>query len=274
MPDAERPYSRDEYNRALVANALLDPFAVVLLAVVVVAGILLNAVAVLLGVGILLYGAAAARAYLDEDVAAKVLERERAKRRKGLADAPEVRVDPAALARPIGDLLRGALQRQARIRDAVEGAELPYTEVLDEVERFVRVMEGTARRAQLLYEALAESPPAHVQARLRELRSENDPARQELVSAIAHQVEVLERMERQLQAFYDQMEKILVELDTVRGNLVSVSASTDAASQQQLAADVRGLREEVGALAEGMSEAYEEPAPVGGRGRTDPRPNI
>ncbi len=259
MPDAERPYSRDEYNRALIANALLDPFAVVLLAVVVVAGILLNAAAVLLVIGILLYGAAAARAYLDEEVAAKVLERERAMRREALGDAAEVRVDPASLARPIGDLLRGALQRQARIRDAVEGAQLPYTEVLDEVDRFVRAMEGTARRAQLLYEALAESPPAHVRARLRDLRRENDPARHELVSAIAHQVEVLERMERQLQAFYDQMEKILIELDTVRGSLVSASASTDTERQRTLAADVRGLREEVGSLSEGMSEAYEEP---------------
>ena len=64
-------------------------------------------------------------------------------------------------------------------------------------------------------------------------------------------------MEAQLQRFYDEMERMLVELDTVRGNLVSVSASTEAANQQQLAADVRGLREEVGALAEGMSEAYE-----------------
>jgi hypothetical protein len=183
-------------------------------------------------------------------------------------------VDPATLARPIGELLRGALTRQARIRDAVEGAELPYTEVLDEVERFVRAMEGTARRAQLLYEALAESPAARVRARLEELKAENDPARQELVSALGHQVEVLQRMERQLQAFYDQMEKILVELDTVRGNLVSVSASTDVANQQQLAADVRGLREEVGALAEGMSEAYEEPAPLADHGRTNPSRNI
>jgi hypothetical protein len=183
-------------------------------------------------------------------------------------------VDPATLVRPIGDLLRGALTRQSRIRDAVQAAELPYTEVLDEVERFVRAMEGTARRAQLLYEALAESPPTHVQARLEELRLENDPARQELVTALTHQLEVGHRMERQLQAFYDQMEKILVDLDTVRGNLVSVSASTDAANQQQLAADVRGLREEVGALAEGMSEAYEEPAPLAGRGRTNSKANI
>ena len=169
-------------------------------------------------------------------------------------------MSPAALAPPIGGLLAGALHREARIRDAVERAELPYTEVLDEVERFVRAMEGTAARAQLLYEALAESPPAQVEARLAEVQAAGDPSRNELAAALTGQVAVLRRMERQLQAFYDQMEKILVELETVRGNLVSVSASTDAANSQQLAAEVRGLREEVGALADGMSEAYEEPA--------------
>ena len=261
MADEPRPYSRADYNRALIGNALLDPFAVVLLTVMMIAGMLLSSLAILLPVGLLLYGAAAARAYFDEDVAKKVLERERGRRKKALA-AGEASVDPRTLAPPIGALLAGALQREGRIRDAIEGAELPYTEVLDEVERFVRAMEGTARRAQLLYEALAESPPAKVEARLAELTRENDPARRELVQALTGQLEVLRRMERQLQAFYDQMEKILVELDTVRGNLVSVSASTDAANQQQLAAEVRGLREEVGALAEGMSEAYEEPGPA------------
>lgn len=257
MAEESRPYSRSEFNRALIANALLDPFAIVLLAVMAIAGILLSAVGVLLPVGLLLYGAAAARAYFDEDVANKVLEREREKRRKVLSDE-RARVDPRTLAAPIGGLLQGALQREQRIRDAVEGAQLPYAEVLDEVDGFVRAMEGTARRAQLLYEALVESPPPHVEARLAELTRENDPSRRELAEALTHQLHVLRRMERQLQSFYDQMEKILVELDTVRGNLVSVSASTDAANQQELAAEVRGLREEVGALAEGMSEAYEQ----------------
>jgi hypothetical protein len=258
MP-GERPYSRSEFNRALIANALLDPFAIVLLAVVAVAGILLGAAGILVPVGLVLYGAAAARTYFDEDVAAKVLERERGRRREAL-ESGEGRVDPATLAPPIAGLLRGALQREGRIREAVEGAQLPYTEVLDEVERFVRAMEGTARRAQLLYDALAETPAAGVEARLAELTQANDPARAELVAALTNQLKVQRRMEGQLQAFYDEMEKILVELDTVRGNLVSVSASTDAANQQQLAADVRGLREEVGALADGMSEAYERPA--------------
>ena len=257
MADRPRPYSRSEYNRALIVNALLDPFAVVLLAAMLVAGFLLGAVAILAPAGLVLYGAAAARAYFDEDVANRVLERERA-RRRGTLERGERRVDPRSLAPPIGQLLGGALQRESRIRDAVERAELPYSEVLDEVERFVRAMEGTAARAHLLYEALSESPPAHAEARLAQLRATGDAGRGELEAAITGQLAVLRRMERQLQAFYDQMERILVELDTVRGNLVSVSASTDAANQQQLAAEVRGLREEVGALVQGMSEAYEE----------------
>jgi len=96
------------------------------------------------------------------------------------------------------------------------------------------------------------------QAQVAELEQANDPARAALVEALRSQLGVLRRCERQLQAFYDQMEQILVELDTIRGNLVSASASTDSASQKQLADDVRGLREEVGALADGHEEAYAE----------------
>ena len=253
------PYSRREYNRALIANALLDPFAVVLLTLVVIAGIVLGALPILLPVGLVLYAAAAGRTYLDEGVAQKVLERERAKRREALEGRRRARASELRLAPPIAELLRGAVQREQRIRDAVEGAELPYVEVLDEVDRFVRAMEDTARRAQLLYEALSESPPSEVEARLAQVKRAGEPRQAELVAALTGHLEVGRRMERQLAAFYDRMERILVELDTVRGNLVSVSASTDAASQHQLAADVRGLREEVGALAEGMSEAYERP---------------
>ncbi|MBA2440053.1 MAG: hypothetical protein H0V50_05195, partial [Thermoleophilaceae bacterium] len=214
MAEERRPYSRGDYNRALIGNALLDPFAVVLLAGMMIAGLVLGSLALML-LAPLLYAAAAGRTYLDGEVADRVLERERDKRRKVLQGG-EGRVDPRTLAPPIGGLLSGALQREGRIRDAIEEAQLPYTEVLDEVDRFVRAMEGTARRAQLLYEALAESPPATVEARLAELTRANDPSRSELVEALTGQVKVLRRMERQLQAFYDQMEKILVELDTVR----------------------------------------------------------
>ena len=39
-----------------------------------------------------------------------------------------------------------ARQREARIRDAIDRAELPYEEVSSEVDRFIRAMEDGARR--------------------------------------------------------------------------------------------------------------------------------
>jgi chromosome segregation ATPase len=249
-----RPYSRREFHRALVVNALASPFNVLLLAAVLIAGLLLDALLPLLPVAIVVYGIAAARTYFDEDEANKVLERERGERRTALEAG---RLDPGTLADPIARLLAAGRQREARIRDAIERAELPYEEVSAEVDRFIRAMEDGARRAQLLYEALSESPPAGVERRLAQVSG--DPAKAELTAALENQLAVLRRMEVQLERFYDEMERVLVELDTVRGNLVSVSASTEAANQQRLAGDVRALREEVGAVAAGMSEAYEAP---------------
>ena len=249
-----QPYSRGEFNRALIANALLSPFNVVLLAVMLVAGLLLNVFVFVLPVAMVVYGIAAARTYFDEDEASKVLEREKRTRRKALEKG---RLNPVALAPPIRTLLEGALSRERAIRDAISRAQLPYEEVSDEVDSFIRAIEESARRAELLYEALSESPPQAVQQRLGEVRG--DPTKVELTQALESQLSVLGRMQAQLERFYDEMERILVELDTVRGNLVSVSASTDSANQERVAADVRGLREEVGAVAEGMSEAYEKP---------------
>jgi chromosome segregation ATPase len=246
------PYSRSEYNRALVLNALTQPFNVVLLASVAIAGVLLDLLLPLLAVGIVLYGIAVARTYFDEDEANEVLERERARRRGALEAG---RLDESSLAAPIAQLLQAGRHRELRIRDAIERAQLPYEEVSREVDRFIRAMEDGARRAQLLYEALSETPPALAEQRLSQVRG--DPSKAELVTALEGQLAVLRRMEGQLQRFYDEMERVLVELDTVRGNLVSVSASTEAANQERLAGEVRALRDEVGAVADGMSEAYE-----------------
>ena len=254
MSKSPRPYSRSEYNRALIANALTQPFNILLLAAVLIAGLLLDVFLPVLAVGLVVYGVAAARTYFDADEAQKVLERERTKRRKTLAAG---RLDTGLLSEPIARLLTAARQREARIRDAIERAELPYEEVSAEVDRFIRAMEDGARRAQLLYEALAETPPSSVEQRLAQVR--DDPSKAELTAALENQLTVLGRMEAQLQRFYDEMERVLVELDTVRGNLVSVSASTEAANQERLAGEVRSLREEVGAVAAGMSEAYETP---------------
>jgi len=254
---APAPYDRERFNRALITNALLDPFNVVLFAVVLIAGILLGIFPFALPIGALLYLAGAARTYFDEDAANKVLERERASHRKEV-EAGRAKVKPEDFAPPIARLLRDARMRERRIGDAIARADLPYDEVSDEIDRFVAAMESTAGRAQLLYEALADTPPDGVEARLASVRREG--GQPELEEALSTQLATLRRMEKQLDRFFGEMERILVELDTVRSQLVSVSASEESAQQKELAADVRALRERVGASAEGMAAAFESGA--------------
>jgi hypothetical protein len=260
MPGELEPYGRDQYRNALIFNAAAKPFNIVVLIGVMAAGVALSGNVVLsLLVALVVYLAACARTFFDADEADAVLQRERGERRQRLA-AGTKRLDVDALAAPIRLHVMEARGRERRVRDAIERAELPYEEVSEEVDGFVRVMEKTAGRAQLLYDALADTPVAQVEARLAEVRARPGGGAPELADALEYQLTVQRRMEAQLDRFYDEMERILVELDTVRGTLVSVSASTDAGTQQQLASEVRSLRERMGAVADGISEAYEQPA--------------
>jgi len=254
--EVQRPYGRGEYGRALLINAATEPFNALILAGMLIAGIAIGQLGLLAPLAVLVYAVAIARTVFDKDEQDKVLARARARRRSTITGAP--RIDAAALAPPIAVRIDTAREREARIREAIERAELPYDEVSAEVDGFVRAMEGTATRAQLLYEALNETPINEVEGRLHELAAADDPARYPLREALQKQLTVLRRMEAQLQRFYDEMDRMTVELDTIRGNLVSLSASTEAASQRRLADELRGLRDEMGTLAEGIDEAYKD----------------
>jgi hypothetical protein len=255
MPDLE-PYRRREFAGALAANAAAKPFNVAVLVATMAAAVLVGgSIGLALAVALLVYAAACVRTFFDEEEAEAVLTRERAGRRKKLTSAtPKLVLDD--LAPPIREHVRAARRREATIRDAIERSELPYEEVSVEVDGFVRAMERTAARAQTLHEALADNPPEHVEARLRQVRGE--PGREELVEALEHQARIQRRMEAQLGRFYDEMERMTIELDTIRGSLLSLSASEGAESQQRLAGDVRSLRERMGTVADGMAEAYED----------------
>jgi hypothetical protein len=259
MPGELEPYDRADFRNALIANAAAKPFNVAVLVAMTAAGVAVGgSVLVVLIVALVVYLAACTRVFFDGDEADRVLARERAERRKRAA-GPRRKLDMDALAAPIRLHVFEARGRERRIRDAIERADLPYSEVSDEVDGFVRVMEHTAGRAQLLHDALADAPVVQVEARLAEVRARPGGGAPELVEALEHQLAVQRRMEIQLQRFYDEMERIVVELDTVRGNLVSVSASSDAGTQEQLASEVRSLRERMGAVADGIGEAYERP---------------
>ena len=257
MP-APAPYDRERFNRALIANALLDPFNVVLFAVVLIAGILLGVFAFALPIGAVLYLAGAARTYFDEDAANKVLERERGEHRKRLEEGrAKVKPEDFAPADRRGCCARrGCASCASATRSPAPTCRSRRS--AEEIDRFVAAMDSTAVRAQLLWEALEDTPPARVEARLQEVRAGG--GQPELEEALTTQLSTLKRMEKQLERFFGEMERILVELDTVRSQLVSVSASSESQQQTELAADVRALRERVGATADGMAAAFESGA--------------
>ncbi|MEA2613788.1 MAG: hypothetical protein QOI52_1747, partial [Chloroflexota bacterium] len=217
MSSPDKPYPRDEYAGALVANAVAKPFNVGLAVATIAAATFISGQFLLaLIVGLVIYAAAAARTFFDEDEAAAVLERERGERKQALASG-RVRTDLQTLAPPVRQHLLAARQIEAKIRDAIDRAELPYTEVSAEVDALVSLMDQSAARAQLLFEALYESPPERVEARLRELQGSG---KAELIDALEHQLVVQRKMESQLARFHDEMERMVVELDTIRGSLV------------------------------------------------------
>ena len=171
--------------------------------------------------------------------------------------SPAVPGHQQQLAAPIARLVAEAHAREGRIREAIERADLPYEEVVAEVEGFTVAIDRTARRAQLIFEALLDTPPAEVAGRLERARGEPESAG--LVDALTTQLQTLERMESQLKRFYAEIERLLIELDTVRSQLISVSASSETAEQNRLADEVRALREHIGAVADRMVAAHEPP---------------
>jgi hypothetical protein len=93
---------------------------------------------------------------------------------------------------------------------------------------------------------------------VRAAAAAGDESQRALADALAAQLEAMGLAATKLKGFYTEMERIAVELGNVRGQLLSVSATTEAAAQRDLAAGVRDLREQMGAVAAGMSEALEE----------------
>ena len=150
-PPARKPYSRDEFAGALVANATAKPFNIALLIGTMGAGVLVGgSVAVALLAALVVYAIAVARTFFDEEEAEAVLTRERAERRAALESGTK-RLDPGTLAPEVRRHLLAARAIEERIRDAIERAELPYEEVSTEVDSLVTLMELTrlARAAAL-----------------------------------------------------------------------------------------------------------------------------
>ncbi len=115
--------------------------------------------------------------------------------------------------------------------------------------------ETSASRAQQLWDALSETSPESIDQRLRQL---DGSGKHELIEALHQQRLVQQRMQDQLERYRDEFERVLAEMETIRGHLVSASASNDVDNRAQLTATVRALRDETHALADGTMAAYGE----------------
>ena len=166
--------------------------------------------------------------------------------------------DDGRLAAPIARLLAGARRNEQGIRAAAGPAQLHYPEVSREADGFLRAMEQTAAHAQLLSEALERLPREQFERRLADIRSSHVPGKAQLIDALAKQLQVRSAMEARLETSYAEMERILVGLETVRGEVLSAASSGDSGAERRLARDVGALREELLAVDEGMETILAE----------------
>ncbi|MFL5956123.1 MAG: hypothetical protein ACJ756_01600 [Solirubrobacterales bacterium] len=249
---AEKPVTRSQLQRSLVANALTKPLNVLVPAALVVAGIVLGALW-LVGVAMVVYAVLGALTFFDEGEAERVGTRVYGTAAKGVA--PPKQADLSKLAPPIAQQLGAARAEEARIHTAVTDADLPFEEVTSETDALVRAMESIAIRAQRVYDYLAAHDPRPVQARLRQI--EGAGAETELAKALREQLAAYDKLSAQLRRFYDEMEHITASLSTVCAQVVSMSAAGEGETgQRELAGQVRDLRDQVDALSDGMREAY------------------
>jgi uncharacterized RDD family membrane protein YckC len=125
----------------------------------------------------------------------------------------------------------------------------------DDITVIVGSLQTSAGRAQQLWDALSETSPEALQQRITQCEQ---AGKTELVEALRQQQAVQQRMHSQLDRYRDEFERVLAELETIRGHLVSASASTDNDNRENLTATVRALRDETHALAAGTMAAYGE----------------
>jgi hypothetical protein len=106
-------------------------------------------------------------------------------------------------------------------RRCERGIRVAAPELAGQAGELLAAFEHAAARAGLLREALTDTPPERVQQRLAQVRAGQDPGKAKLVAALAQQLAVQRKMQTALAGFDADAERILVELETVRGRVLA-----------------------------------------------------
>ena len=245
--------TRSDLRRALAVNAATKPLNVAVPAGLVVAAILLGT-PWLVAVALVVYTVLGLQTFFDSGEAERVGDRVYGRDRTA---GGRQAIDPGRLAAPIATQLSAALEAETRIRRAIETSELPFTELVTEVTGLVSELDRTAGRAQLVYDYLAGQNPRAVRQRLGQLESAGaDETVLRTVAALRDQLAAQQQMEGQLNRYYAEMEQTVAALGTIHAQVVQMTVASSDTGEEQLAGRVRGLREQVNTLTEGISEAY------------------
>jgi hypothetical protein len=249
----DHPVTRKDLRNALALNAATDPTALVVAAAIAVVAIALGRLWLIPVFALPGYLALAAMTFFSEDKAGQVAEKVYGRDR---SEAAPPALDSGSLAPPIALRLDDARRVLDSLLRAIDQAQLPFDDVARDARAIVTAMERTAKRAQVLHDYLDGQDAAALDHRIARLQHDGTDA--ELLSALQEQRAATERVAQRLERFYSEMERMTSTLATMSARLVEMSAVEEASAQRELAGQAHALREQIDALAAGMSEAYGE----------------
>jgi hypothetical protein len=150
--------------------------------------------------------------------------------------------------------VRHALNEQQAILRQLATLPVQPAGLARQVQRLGRDVLAAGRRVSEVDDYLRGVDPAALRARLAAQEQRAGKA----APALAEQVELVESLTVRRQALDDELEHVDAVLGTIRARLVTAGLGLDEAGR--LSDEVDDLREIVGALADGLAEAYERRA--------------
>jgi hypothetical protein len=231
-------------RKALVGRALRDPFALVVLAVVLVAGLMMGAILPVVPVALVLYAASVTLAYRDKD------------RQQGVTAtaASAAAPPPPRAASSIDAMIEQALEKQALVLEDLDKTEGMPAEVARELDALEGTVRRTAEQARVVEGDLKDLAAGAAAQRHELLEATQDSSNERLRVALQRRLDVQGKLEDQMRRYFTEMQEVLAELDSMRADLTTPHEEEGAAHAERLAAEVRDLRKELGDVGDDLAE--------------------
>lgn len=254
--------SRDAAIGRLLARSLTRPVNVLVGAAVVAAGIA-TGIWLLVGAGVLIYGALAVTTFLSPEEARRAL---------GRPERPQ-----AAVAAPLEGIADGAIitryaDAHAEYRGvtrALAASPVPLHEIEIETAGLMDDLAGLCRRAQAVTDYLdsvdedrLRADRARVLGELADAPPDIRPALTDTVQALDQQIATVEEMRGRLRAFDARMGQVTSALGAIRGEIATIAVESEADTSERIVEQVHGARE----MVTGLTATLESPGGGGAAG--------